>query len=102
MQPLPFAVFLVSTMILVAADRKRESINLSKVPPGPYSLAVYARDVMHVSGLHPEVLCGGGMAVALGFREINEEGNDGANSAVGRGPRPIPGVEWTKRRLDHW
>ncbi|KAM7304678.1 uncharacterized protein ISCGN_014578 [Ixodes scapularis] len=58
--------------------------------------------ILECAGLQPEVPCSGDMAVALGFREIKEEGSDGADSTVGRGPRPIPVVEWTKRRLDHW
>ncbi|KAM7294280.1 uncharacterized protein ISCGN_023788 [Ixodes scapularis] len=62
--------------------------------------------ILECTSQQPEVPCGGDMAVALSFREIDEQGNDrgndGADSTVGRGPRPIPLVEWTKRRLDHW
>ncbi|KAG0411086.1 hypothetical protein HPB47_011773 [Ixodes persulcatus] len=57
--------------------------------------------ILECTGLQPEVPCGGDMAVALGFREIDEEGSDhsgdrgdkgddGADSSGGRSPRPIP------------
>lgn len=61
--------------------------------------------ILECTVLQPESPCGGGMLVALDFREIDEEGNnrgkDGADSTVGRGPRPLPVVEWKRKRLDH-